>query len=212
MDRGITIAFAPTEAFTEEEKRLAVQELYDKWDEVKTCTTATELAIEAGQFTTSTTIPKEYTDFAKVFSKEESQRFPPLRPWDHAIEFKKDAPDAIHSRALAPKSYIFGIFGLGPASRGSAAIPVSRSHGVLTIAPSLSPSANIHTHTHSLSLSLSPSLSIARLRLTPQMDDADRHSKPGRAFPRLVSSLSSRPRLARLAYLFQDVKTTAHPL
>ncbi|KAH8982514.1 hypothetical protein EDB92DRAFT_1640746 [Lactarius akahatsu] len=32
--------------------------------------------------------------------------------------------------ALGPKSFIFGLFGLGPVSRGLAAISVSHSHGV----------------------------------------------------------------------------------
>ncbi len=58
-------------------------------------TTATELAIQAQQYTTKREIPKEYGQFAKVFSEEESKRYPPKRAWDHAIEFKKDAPDAI---------------------------------------------------------------------------------------------------------------------
>jgi len=40
-------------------------------------------------------VPREYKDFTKVFSKEELKRYPPKRAWDHAIEFKKDAPDAI---------------------------------------------------------------------------------------------------------------------
>ncbi len=58
-------------------------------------TTATDLAIQAQQYTTKKEIPEEYKDFAKVFSEEESKRYPPKRAWDHAIEFKKDAPDAI---------------------------------------------------------------------------------------------------------------------
>jgi len=58
-------------------------------------TTATELAIQAQQYTTKKEVPKEYGDFAKVFSEEESKRYPPKRAWDHAIKFKKDAPDAI---------------------------------------------------------------------------------------------------------------------
>ncbi len=58
-------------------------------------TTATELAIQAQQYTTKKEIPKEYEGFTKVFSEEESKRYPPKRAWDHAIEFKKDAPDAI---------------------------------------------------------------------------------------------------------------------
>jgi hypothetical protein len=49
----------------------------------------------------STTVPAEdeytheYKKFAKVFSEEESKRFPPSRPCNHAIELKAGAPDAI---------------------------------------------------------------------------------------------------------------------
>jgi hypothetical protein len=49
----------------------------------------------AQQYTKKVAIPKEYQKFAKVFSKEESQRFPPERVCDHAINFKPGAPDAI---------------------------------------------------------------------------------------------------------------------
>ena len=41
----------------------------------------------------TTIIPPEYQSFASMFSEEESQQFPPSRPWDHAIELKPDAPD-----------------------------------------------------------------------------------------------------------------------
>jgi len=58
-------------------------------------TTSTELAIKAQQYTQKTEVPKEYQQFAKIFSEEESKRYPPKRAWDHAIEFKKDAPDAV---------------------------------------------------------------------------------------------------------------------
>src|SRR6266702_4404989 len=58
-------------------------------------TMATELAIQAQQYTTKADIPEEYKDFKKVFSEEESKCYPPKRAWDHAIEFKKDAPEAI---------------------------------------------------------------------------------------------------------------------
>ena len=57
--------------------------------------TSTELAIQAQQYTKKVEVPTEYQQFAKVFSKHESKRFPPKRAWDHAIEFKKDAPDAV---------------------------------------------------------------------------------------------------------------------
>ena len=58
-------------------------------------TTLTELAIKAQQYTKKVEVPQEYQQFAKVFSEEESKRYPPKRAWDHAIEFKKDAPEAI---------------------------------------------------------------------------------------------------------------------
>ncbi len=58
-------------------------------------TTSTKLAIKAQQYTKKVEIPAEYRQFAKVFSKEESKRFPPKRAWDHAIKFKKDALEAI---------------------------------------------------------------------------------------------------------------------
>src|ERR1700744_675345 len=42
-------------------------------------TTATQLAIDAQQYTKKVEIPPEYQQFAKVFNEEESQRFPPTR-------------------------------------------------------------------------------------------------------------------------------------
>ena len=36
-------------------------------------------------------VPKQYRDFAKVFSEEESQRLPRHQPWDHAIDLEPDA-------------------------------------------------------------------------------------------------------------------------
>ncbi len=58
-------------------------------------TTSTELAIKAQQYTQKVEVPKEYHQFVKLFSEEESKRYPPKRAWDHAIEFKKDAPEAV---------------------------------------------------------------------------------------------------------------------
>ena len=58
-------------------------------------TTATELAIAAQQYTKAAEIPTEYRRFAKVFSEEESHRFPPSRDFDHAITLKPDAPSSI---------------------------------------------------------------------------------------------------------------------
>ncbi len=68
-------------------------------------TTSTELAIKAQQYTKKVEVPKEYQQFAKVFSKQESKRFPPKQAWDHAIEFKKDAPDAVDCKVY-PMNHI----------------------------------------------------------------------------------------------------------
>ena len=56
---------------------------------------ATELAIQAGEGKKKVEIPTVYDCFKQLFSKEASQRFPPSRPWDHAIKLKPDTPDAI---------------------------------------------------------------------------------------------------------------------
>ena len=45
-------------------------------------------------------IPKEYQRHSKVFSEEESHRFPPSRPWDHAIELKEGVPEAINCKII----------------------------------------------------------------------------------------------------------------
>src|ERR1700761_1080462 len=50
-------------------------------------------------------IPVQYQDFAKVFSKEESQRLPQHQPWDHAIDLKSGAVQKwkIKSYPMSPK-------------------------------------------------------------------------------------------------------------
>jgi len=58
-------------------------------------TTSTKLAIVAQQYTKKAEIPPEYQQFMKVFSEEESKRYPPKRAWDHAIKFKPGAPDTV---------------------------------------------------------------------------------------------------------------------
>ena len=45
-------------------------------------------------------VPKEYQRHSRVFSKEESHRFPPSQPWDHAIELKEGAPEAINCKII----------------------------------------------------------------------------------------------------------------
>jgi hypothetical protein len=56
---------------------------------------STELTIQAGQNKVMAVVLKAYNQFKKLFSDEESSRFPPTRPWDHAIDFKPNTPDAL---------------------------------------------------------------------------------------------------------------------
>jgi len=45
-------------------------------------------------------VPPQYQKHARVFSDEESKKFPPQRPWDHAIELKPGAPPTLISRNI----------------------------------------------------------------------------------------------------------------
>ena len=58
-------------------------------------TKASQLAEQSQTREEPPTLPKEYTRHRKVFSEEESRRFPGRRVWDHAIELKKDAPSTL---------------------------------------------------------------------------------------------------------------------
>jgi hypothetical protein len=78
-----------TVALSESEKHSIVRQLESK------CTVrgiSTDLAIQAGTHQTAMKIPEEYQEFNSVFDDEASQRFPPSREWDHAIELKQGAP------------------------------------------------------------------------------------------------------------------------
>jgi hypothetical protein len=58
-------------------------------------TTATELAAQAAdqnKHTWQEQVSDVYHQFGKVFSDEESTRFPEPRPWDHTIDLLPDAP------------------------------------------------------------------------------------------------------------------------
>jgi RNase H-like domain found in reverse transcriptase/Reverse transcriptase (RNA-dependent DNA polymerase)/Zinc knuckle len=45
-------------------------------------------------------IPQQYRAFERVFSKEASHKFPPSRPWDHAIDLKPGAPAALPGKLI----------------------------------------------------------------------------------------------------------------
>ena len=78
-----------------QEKAQIVEEL-----EEECFTISTRLAQEAHQYQQEVKVPEEYQRHSKVFSEEESHRFPPSRPWDHAIELKEGAPEAINCKII----------------------------------------------------------------------------------------------------------------
>ena len=63
-------------------------------------TILTRLVQEAHQYQQKVEVPEEYKWHSRVFSEEESHRFPPSRPWDHAIELKEGAPEAINCKII----------------------------------------------------------------------------------------------------------------
>src|SRR6266404_589348 len=67
-------------------------------EEVAINSISTDLAQQAEQYTTKVEVPEKYHQHARVFSKEAAQRFPPTRPWDHAIELKPETPDVINCK------------------------------------------------------------------------------------------------------------------
>ena len=83
------------EAVSNQEKAQIVEEL-----EEECFTISTRLVQEAHQYQQEVEIPEEYQRHSKVFSEEESHRFPPSRPWDHAIELKEGAPEAINCKVI----------------------------------------------------------------------------------------------------------------
>jgi hypothetical protein len=56
---------------------------------------ATDLVIQVGEQQVDAKLPKEYQDFTQLFSDEAANWFPPSREWDHAIDLKPGAPDAL---------------------------------------------------------------------------------------------------------------------
>ena len=64
-------------------------------------TVAQQLAKQATDKTKRTwqeIVPRCYHKFSRVFSEQDSEKFPDRRPWDHAIDLKPDAPTSINCR------------------------------------------------------------------------------------------------------------------
>src|SRR6266702_3936088 len=75
----------------------ANQEEEEPYATLRKTTTASELAQKAMDKTKKTfeqMVPEEYRGHARTFNEKESHRFPPARPWDHAIELLPEAPKA----------------------------------------------------------------------------------------------------------------------
>ena len=83
---------------TEEEKEQIVEELHKEC--ATTASIATKLAQDAKQYTKEVPVPDEYQWHWKVFSEEESHRFPPSRIWDHMIDLKEGAPPKINCKLI----------------------------------------------------------------------------------------------------------------
>jgi hypothetical protein len=77
---------------SEDAKRSIVRQLET---ECHVRSVATDLAIEAGAEQKEAILPEEYKEFARLFNDEAADRFPPTREWDHAIDLKPGAPDAL---------------------------------------------------------------------------------------------------------------------
>ena len=90
-----TISQIMAEPVSSQEKTHTVEEL-----EEECFTISTRLVQEAHQYQQEVKVPEEYKRHSKVFSKEESHRFPPARPWDHAIDLKEGAPEAINCKII----------------------------------------------------------------------------------------------------------------
>ena len=86
--------------------QIATTVIEEEWEEInqeqegpyvilRKTTTASELAQKAMDKTKKTfeqMVPAEYQRHARTFNEKESHRFPPPRPWDHAIDLLPDAP------------------------------------------------------------------------------------------------------------------------
>ena len=69
----------------------------------------TEKATAAkGKKTFEEMVPRQYRDFTKVFSEEESQHLPQHQPWDHAIDLEPDSVQEwkIKSYPMSPNKQI----------------------------------------------------------------------------------------------------------
>jgi hypothetical protein len=82
-----------TKPLSDMEKDQIVQELTDQGH--RSANISTQLAQNVQQYVKEVPVPLEYQHHKKVFSEEESHRFPPSRPWDHAIKLKEGAPKAL---------------------------------------------------------------------------------------------------------------------
>ena len=90
-----TISQTTVELITTQKKAQIVEELEEECFSI-----LTKLVQEAQQYQQEVKILDEYQRHWKVFSKEESHRLPPSRPWDHAIELKEGAPEAINCKVI----------------------------------------------------------------------------------------------------------------
>ena len=94
-------------------------------------TTAIELAATAEKVKPPVVLPKEFSKFAKVFSKEATNHIPPSQPYDHEINLDK---------TFAPK--IKKIYSLSPDEKKATKDFLEENLASRKICPSNSPQAS----------------------------------------------------------------------
>ena len=90
-----TISRTIAEPISAKEKTQIMEELEEECFSI-----STRLAQEACQYQQEVKVPDKYQKHWRVFSEEESHRFPPSRPWDHAIELKEGALEANNCKII----------------------------------------------------------------------------------------------------------------
>ena len=72
----------------------AIQGLWETQITIQKINKSTEIAIAANQgkkdIPLNELVPEYIAKYSKVFEKHAAEWFPPSRPWDHAINFKKE--------------------------------------------------------------------------------------------------------------------------
>jgi hypothetical protein len=80
--------------------RVTPEETQGGWVEINQTHNAVEMAHKyaAEHGMQEVTLPQEFKHHMALFSNEEANKFPPLRPWDHKIELTENAPEKFNCK------------------------------------------------------------------------------------------------------------------